>query len=306
MFTHICGPFVHTLPPPRISDLGVGYNHHGNTWSGTAAHAGQCSGSTTLASDSTFSDGHLAGLSYHNDADCTWVLDSGTPTDITTLSLSFLDIQAGWDTITVREGADGTGDILAVYSGMQSPPPLTVVGSLHVHFASDGKNQIFAEDQEAGFTAAVAFTTGSVAACPEGKYGGDCSSNYCYGKTTMTGSGNVVTEHRNSAHCYWDLTATSADQVVDLKFSAFAFEYSNDYIEVYDVNDAGAETLIGQFTGFTLPPRLISSGQTMRIKLVADEVVWEGQGFTAAFASITAPAAQVCNPGSFGPYCDVR
>jgi len=224
--------WIQTTRDARISDLGVGYNHHGNSWSGTAAHGGQCSGSITISADGTFSDGHLTGLSYHNDADCTWVLDSGTATDITTLSLSFLDIAAGWDTITVREGAGGTGDVLAVYSGMQSPPPLAVVGPLHVHFSTDGKNQIFAEDQEAGFTAAVTFTTGTVATCPEGKYGGDCSSDYCYGKTAMTGAGNVIAEHRNSAQCYWDLTATSADQVVDLTFSAFGFEYSNDYVEV--------------------------------------------------------------------------
>lgn len=58
-------------------------NHHGFAWhtgtnSGTAPHDGQCSGTVTISSDGSFSDGHLTGLSYHDYADCTWVLDSGT------------------------------------------------------------------------------------------------------------------------------------------------------------------------------------------------------------------------------------
>ena len=169
-------------------------NFHGSTYSVTTPHSGQCSGSTTISTDSTFSDGHLPGLSYHDNADCTWVLDSGTATDTVTLSVSFLDIGAGWDTLTIIETT--TGDVLAVHTGVQSPPPISAVGSLTVRFVSDGKKQIFALDREAGFSASVSFTQTATTSCPDGKYGADCSSNYCYGKTAMSSSGNLIAEHR--------------------------------------------------------------------------------------------------------------
>ena len=194
-------------------------------------------------------------------------------TDTVTLTVSFLDIGAGWDTLTITEIL--TADVLAVFSGVQTPPPISAVGGLTVRFVTDGKNQIFSQGKEAGFTASVAFTQTAITSCAEGKYGAECSSNYCYGKTSMSSSGNLRAEHRNSASCFWEFTA-DAGTVVELTFTAFAFEYGNDYVEVFD---SDGTTLLGKFTGFNLPPKLISSGQTMCLKLSADDLVWQGQGF---------------------------
>ena len=120
-------------------------NHHGHAWhtginSGTAPHDGQCTGTVTISSDASFSDGHLPGLSFHDNADCTWVLDSGTASDTTTVSVSFLDIAGGWDTLTI---SDSAGDVLAVFSGLQIPPPISAVGPLTVRFQTDGKVRVF-------------------------------------------------------------------------------------------------------------------------------------------------------------------
>jgi hypothetical protein len=76
---------------------------------------------------------------------------------------------------------------------------------------------MFAADKEAGFIASVAFTTTPPATCPQGKYGADCSSDYCYGKTTMINSGTITTQHRNLARCSWELIA-SEGKVVRLEF----------------------------------------------------------------------------------------
>jgi hypothetical protein len=276
-------------------------NHHGYAWhtglhSGTAPHDNQCSGTVTISSDGTFSDGHLPGLSYHDNADCTWVLDSGTASDTTTVSVSFLDIAGGWDTLTI---SDSSGDVLAIFSGLQTPPPISAVGPVTVRFETDGRPQIFTTDKEAGFNAAVEFTSTPPATCPAGKYGADCSSDYCYGKTALSTSGTITTQHRNLARCSWELTASDG-KVVLLDFSAMALEYLYDFVEVFDSDG----TILGKFSGFSPPPKLVSSGPTMTLRLTADDLVWQDQGFTASFTSVDSPELTPCEPGQFGPYCD--
>eukprot|EP00520_Triparma_pacifica_P017426 CAMPEP_0118670636 /NCGR_PEP_ID=MMETSP0785-20121206/21572_1 /TAXON_ID=91992 /ORGANISM="Bolidomonas pacifica, Strain CCMP 1866" /LENGTH=1131 /DNA_ID=CAMNT_0006565463 /DNA_START=279 /DNA_END=3670 /DNA_ORIENTATION=+ len=271
-------------------------NHHGHAWHGTTPHDNQCSGTVTISSDGTFSDGHLTGLSYHDNADCTWILDSATASDTTTVSVSFLDIAGGWDTLTI---SDSSGDILAVFSGLQTPPPISAVGPVTVRFETDGRPQIFATDKEAGFIASVAFTSTPPTTCSEGKYGADCSSDYCYGKTTLSTSGTITTQHRNLAICSWELTASDG-KVVLLDFSAMALEYLNDFVEVFDSDG----TILGKFSGFSPPPKLVSSGSTMKLRLTTDDLVWQDQGFTASFTSVDSPDLATCEPGKFGPYCD--
>ena len=107
---------------------------------------------------------------------------------------------------------------------------------------------------------------------------------------------------RNLASCFWTLTADSG-KVVELLFTNFAFEYGNDYVEIFDTDGT---TLLGKFTGFDIPPKLISSGQTMHLKLLADDLIWQNQGFAGSFSSVSAPSALVCEPGKFGPFCDVE
>jgi len=80
-----------------------------------------------------------------------------------------------------------------------------------------------------------------------------------------------------------------------------ALEYSNDIIEVFD---SDGTTLLGRFSGFSPPPKLVSSGTTMTVKLIADDLVWQDQGFTASFTSVATPELPTCEAGKFGPFCD--
>ena len=88
---------------------------------------------------------------------------------------------------------------------------------------------------------------------------------------------------------------------MQLEFSAMALEYNNDFVQVFD---SDGSTLLGKFSGFSPPPKLVSSGTTMRLALSTDDVVWQDQGFTASFTSVDIPDLTPCEPGKFGPFCD--
>jgi hypothetical protein len=102
-------------------------------------HEGICGGEVFVTSETTITDGHLheSNGTYHDNADCTWVV---TPPDggEVDLSLSFLIIGGGHDFLTVYE-ADGE-TVIAKVTGRRIPPVLTSSsGGMVIKFTSNGE-----------------------------------------------------------------------------------------------------------------------------------------------------------------------
>jgi hypothetical protein len=111
---------------------------------------------------------------------------------------------------------------------------------------------------------------------------------YCSGQTDLVtydfgsfedGSGPVE-DYENNLNCSWLIAPDDAVETVDLDFLRFDLA-SGDEVKVYDGNSASA-TLIGTYTGSTLPGTITSTGPAMFVTFTTD-ASGTGQGFLAEY-----------------------
>jgi hypothetical protein len=99
--------------------------------------ASYCSGTTNLTTPAaSFSDGSGAN-DYLENSDCKWLIQPSGAASIT-LSFSAFATEAGYDSVTVYDGATTSDPILGSFSGSSLPAPVTSTGgAMLVHFTSD-------------------------------------------------------------------------------------------------------------------------------------------------------------------------
>eukprot|EP01102_Stenamoeba_stenopodia_P022550 TRINITY_DN944_c0_g1_i1.p1 TRINITY_DN944_c0_g1~~TRINITY_DN944_c0_g1_i1.p1 ORF type:complete len:429 (-),score=97.90 TRINITY_DN944_c0_g1_i1:193-1377(-) len=131
-------------------------------------------------------------------------------------------------------------------------------------------------------------------ACVPGFYGGDCLAPTCDKQTVFTAHSiknfsdhhaglSGKNEYEHAANCSWLIKPDGASRVV-LEFSAFDLEQDWDFLDIYD-GESMTNSLIGRFSGNSLPPKITSSGPALLLHFTTDTGV-ASTGFTAGYTSL--------------------
>ncbi|XP_049517566.1 uncharacterized protein LOC119442353 [Dermacentor silvarum] len=91
-----------------------------------------------------------------------------------------------------------------------------------------------------------------------------------------------------SMNCIWEIVKPSIQYPTTLKFTEFSLERNKDcdydYVEILSVMDNGTSWNHGRFCDDSLPPIIISKGNTLRIEFKSDASV-QHSGFVADFST---------------------
>lgn len=226
-----------------------------------------CSGTTNLTAPSgIFSDGS-GNNNYNNNSDCKWKIQPSGATSIT-LSFPAFDVINPGDTVYVYDGGTTASPLLLSWTGNTLPSDVTSTGgTMLVRFSTD------AATTAAGWTANYTSVT---------------VPTYCNGTTTLTSAsgafsdGSGTTDYGNNSHCSWLISPAGAFSVT-LNFLTFNTEAVNDIVNVYDGNDNTA-TLLGSFSGSTIPSSITSSGGAMFVEFITNNTI-TASGWNASYTS---------------------
>lgn len=229
-----------------------------------------CSGSSgTLTSDvGTLTDG--SGINdYENSKDCQWLIAPTSIIDHLNISFLSLSTEATNDVITIYDGSTTADNVLGTYSGTTLPTQIisTTGPTALVRFTTNGSTT------DAGWMITY-YSSYPV---------------YCTGTITLTDAngsfedGSGVDPYSNNANCKWDLVPTNA-ATVTLHFNSFSLENTNDKVRVTDIVNG---TLLGNFTGTTIPADVTSPSGQMRVIFTSNSSVTDA-GFSATYTSTLA------------------
>lgn len=278
-----------TIPPTVSTSAGTGAmcvkfkTDATNTaagWSATYNSIGTtpgCSGGNVLTTPTgTFTDGS-GSANYGNNQLCYWLIAPPCATSVT-LSLTQLNTEAGYDGVIVYNGNTTSAPLLGAFSGTTLPSAVTASsGQMLVVFTSD-----FSTTAQ-GFSASYTST----------------GSAYCSGTTTLNtldygtitdGSGN--NNYCNNQNCSWLIQPPQATSIT-LKFTSFDVEPAStdgksiyDAVEVYDGTSANG-TLLGRFTGNSIPPAITANSGSMFVRFFSD-IAENRTGWSANYISTSA------------------
>lgn len=272
-----------SIPSPVTSTTGVmlvvfvsdyAVTQPGFTANYTSTGSAYCSGTTTLNTNDagSINDGS-GGNNYCNNQDCRWLIQPPQATSVTLYFTSF-DLEPAssdgstiYDAVEVYDGVNTSAPLLGKFTGNNLPPSVTSSGgSIYVKFYSD----ISVNHQ--GWSADYSSTT----------------TTYCTGTTTLTSpsgtfsDGSGTNNYGNNSECSWLIQPSGATSI-NLSFSAFNTELNYDGVIVYDGANNSA-TVLGQFTGTTIPSPVTSTGGSMFVEFLSDPAV-RANGWTANYSS---------------------
>jgi len=161
--------------------------------------------------------------------------------------------------------------MLGIYSGTPGTPSVTSTqGAMYIVFKSD-----------------YAFKYPGWSA----NYTAVCNP-YCTGTTSLTSDagifddGSDTSDYYNNSNCSWLIQPLGATSIT-LYFLSFNTELNYDFVNVYDGTNSSA-TLIGSYSGATLPNSVASTGGNMFVEFISDYIVtasgWEAY-YIATFPS---------------------
>lgn len=257
----------------------------------TGVYPAFCTGSHTLtAIEGTFEDGSGPIADYQANANCSWLIaPQQNPEDsISSITINFdrFDTERQDDWIAIHEGNSSADPIIAKYSGDSLPGSLTVEGNqMFITFISNDSNQ------SAGFSASYSSTI----------------PNYCTKNPEIyTDSLGFITDgsgaknYANRSICHWIIEPENAGAVV-LTFTEFETESLNDFVEVYSYQPlTGSGTLLGRYSGNTLPPVLSSNTGAIFITFFTNST--QTKGGWKAFYSASAVGMEEQDVDKFKAY----
>lgn len=248
----------------------------GDGWNAAYSSTGSrpsCEGGTVLSEPSgSFTDGS-GGFDYGNNQLCYWYI-SPPCAETVTLKFTDFDTESGYDGLVIYDDWDGT-NILDVLSGTSLPDSVTsTTGMMLVAFESDFSTTM------GGFQANYTST----------------GSSYCTGVSVINNSdwgiisdGSGADNYCNNSSCEWLIEPPSATSVT-LDFTEFDLEEPSidgttiyDAVEVYDGSTDNG-TLLGRFSGSSIPPSITASSGKMFIRFYSD-LLENGQGWKAKYTS---------------------
>lgn len=221
-----------------------------------------CSGSKTLtASEGVIFDG--SGPSdYENNSTCSWLISPSANIANITLSFERFNTEANNDLVKIYDGSSTSDSILANLSGSSLPSSITSTGDkMLIVFTSNGS--VVSEGFDASYSSAIIkFCDGIV-------------SLTNFSDTFSDGSGSM--DYNPGTICKWLIEPIGAASVT-LTFTAFNTEPNDDFIKVYDPTTSPG-TLLGEFSGNSLPPSVTSSSGKILVQFYTNnsnnEAGWE-------------------------------
>lgn len=255
-----------------ISDYAT--TKQGFTASYSSTGSAHCSTTTTLNTSDygTITDGSST-ANYCNNLDCKWLIQPLQASSVT-LNFTEFDLEAAssdgksiYDAVEVYDGTTTAAPLLGSFTGSNIPPSITSTGaSMLVRFYSD------AAETKQGWSAYYTSTT----------------STYCTGTTTLTtpngtlSDGSGSNQYGNNSTCSWLIQPANAANIT-LSFTAFDTEKDYDGVIIYDGAD-NLSSVLGQFTGSTIPSPITSTGSSMFLEFLSDPALRKN-GWTANYTS---------------------
>lgn len=219
------------------------------------------------AATGSLSDG--SGTSnYDNNSNCSWLIAPPFSSSIT-LTFTNFDTETSNDIVSIYDGIDNTGTLMATYSGSSLPAAVTVNGStMYVEFTTNGNTTA------AGWDATYTSVGGTS----------------CSGTTTLTAAngtfddGSGLSNYSRNLNCGWLIQPASA-ALITLNMTSMNLANFGDRVRVYDgVNNSG--TLIASYFGTNTTTVANAFSGSMFVEFVTDNFN-ESQGWTAVYNSST-------------------
>ncbi len=248
----------------------------------TSSGSSSCAGLTTLTTPTgVVTDGSSPPANYTNNLACEWLIQ---PVGATSVSATFLSLntELNSDQVILYDGTNNNGTVLGTFSGL-TPPTTSITansGSLFIEFITDGAVT------DIGWAIAWTATTPP----PSGP---------CSGLTNLTANngafsdGSGTNNYADNSNCEW-LIQPANNQPITLNFTAFDVEQGFDQVSVYDGPSATA-TLLGSYSGNTLPPSLTSTGGDMFVTFTSDPSV-NFTGWDANYTTSTSTPTITMSP----------
>ena len=124
-----------------------------------------------------------------------------------------------------------------------------------------------------------------VLACGAGLASAQAST--CSGLVELNSAQAFGDSYTHNADCQWRLTCPGGS-TVELQFDSFDVENNWDYVYVFDASTVDASAQLGRYTGTSLPPTSVSTGNSMTVQLTSDGSVAR-EGFSASYSCVAAP-----------------
>lgn len=231
---------------------------------------------TLTAPDGNFSDGSSY-QDYQNNSSCSWLIQPQGAADIKLTFYTF-SLNSG-DTVKIFDGNSTSAPLIGAYYGDSLPP---VVAS--------SSNALF-----------VLFQTDS-ALTSEG-WSASYMTEFCQGITNLTGSSGQFSDgsgsysYHNNTNCSWIISPISTTPI-HLHFNSFMTEQGYDFVNVYDGTNTAA-TLLGSFSGQSLPSDLVATSGNMMVNFISDGGMVD-EGWSASYYLCdTLPTPQLIGGNSF-------
>lgn len=227
--------------------------------------------STTACTGFLYDSGGPSG-NYSNNENRQFNIWPSAATTSVTLRFTSFNTEASQDIVRVYNGLGGTGTLLGTFSGTSLPPSVTSnTGKMSITFSSNGVTT------RAGW--AAIWTS----------INGDCGGSFnmpnlsaLSSRGTINDSGGPNANYSNNENKTFNIVPSGATFVC-LRFSSFNTEASWDLVKVYN-NINGTGTLLGTFSGSSIPANVTSNTGKMSIRFTSDANT-TSSGWTAIWNS---------------------
>jgi hypothetical protein len=235
----------------------------------TASYPAYCTGQKTLtALAGSFDDGSSPKYEYQANSNCSWLIQPSVPVDYIQLTFEYFDTESANDIVTIYGGATTSDPVLGTFSGSSLPSYVqSSTQSMLVTFTSNGTTQ----------------TNGFLAeyyASP---------SKFCSSTVVVTDQSGTIEDgsgasyqYANSSNCRWTIQPPGATQI-NITFTEFSTEPVNDKVRVIDLI---SNTLVGEYSGTSLPGALQISSSKVQVQFISNATV-QGDGWKFNFSTLT-------------------
>jgi M6 family metalloprotease-like protein len=281
----IIGIYSGSSTPSNVTssggDLYIEFNTNGSTtaqgWSAsytsTPLSTSTCSGSSTLTTTTgTILDGSGAS-NYSNNLSCRWLIQpSGTPARIE-FTLDSLSLANFGDNVRAFDGTTTSDPLINIYLGNNTgAPAVAYSGSMLIVFTTDGANTASGWGGH--------YTSSATLCAP--------NTTYIANSASFNDGSAFLNNYANNSNCEWLIQPSNPNLAIVLDFTRFRTEALHDSVTIYD----GATTtdpILGTYSGTSLPPRTVSSGNDMLITFKTNANT-TARGWSATYSTQAIPA----------------
>eukprot|EP00792_Barthelona_sp_PAP020_P014018 TRINITY_DN9623_c0_g1_i1.p1 TRINITY_DN9623_c0_g1~~TRINITY_DN9623_c0_g1_i1.p1 ORF type:complete len:1215 (+),score=310.13 TRINITY_DN9623_c0_g1_i1:118-3762(+) len=137
--------------------------------------------------------------------------------------------------------------------------------------------------------------------CFDGYLGDNCGFGFCVGDVILNSKSGYISEHSgpensrysNNQMCSWTIVGIPGSQIM-IKFEKMQVENGFDFVSVFDGHVQSTSSMLGNFTGSTIPDPIFSQGESLTVVFQSDSSIVE-EGFLLQYFIITNDCTDQCN-----------